>query len=252
MEEVVYSRCELLEKTGISEEKLVAFEEAGLFQPAGSTSGDTPIYDQASVEEIPKIAALADVGYSFAEIRRILKKVGLPRAGQRASRRKIPYLTVGELAQRAEISPRAIKYWEEKGIFEAQTRTDGGFRLYPEIYVLFCHLVKDLQNFGVRLEEIKEVADMFREFHAISQHIEACDPEAAAGRLETMQQKMVQLRTRMEELKAGIKRWERTMAEKSKEIEHLRGQLRRRMRAKAEASAGGGQAAEPAPGHAGS
>ena len=131
------------------------------------------------------------------------------------------YITVGELAQRAGVSPRTIKYWEEKGIFQAETRTEGGFRLYPEIYVLFCDLVRDLQNFGYKLEEIKDVADMFRRFYAVSRNPEDFSADEVLEDLTRMQEAIDALKKRMELLKAGIRRWEAYAAEKSAEIRRL-------------------------------
>ena len=228
MVQVIFSRNELIQRTGVSEEQLDALERAGVFQPAGKTGGETPVYDQESLHEIPKILALLEVGYSHEEVRRILKKVGLPRSRRRKARRTVPFLTVGELAQRADLSTRTIKHWEEKGIFEAESRTDGGFRLYPEIYVLFCHLIKDLQNFGYKLEEIKEVADMFRDFHRISQDLDTFGQEVAEAKLKRMLERIGELRRRTADLKSGIKRWEEYASEKSKEIDRLLGQIRKR------------------------
>jgi DNA-binding transcriptional MerR regulator len=232
MTEDYFSREKLLERTGIPAERLDALERAGCFEPAGRTGGSTPVYDAESLREIPKLNALIELGYSLEEIRKIRRKVGLPSAGARRAGRKVPYLTVGELAQRADVSARTIKHWEEKGIFEAELRTEGGFRLYPEVFVLYCRLIKDLQNFGYRLEEIKEVADMFRRFHALSARTGAEPPRDAEPQLALMAEKIEELKERMDELKAGIRRWERYTAEKGKEIGRLLGTLKKSARKK--------------------
>ncbi len=232
MDNNLFSQEEMLEKTGVSQKQLREFEKAGLFSPAGKTGGDTPVYDRENLTELPKIVALVDLGYSFAEIKRITKKVGLPRTARRKSQRNVPYLTVGELARNAEVSARTIKYWEEKEIFSPHTRSEGGFRLYPEQYILFCKLIKDLQNFGYRLEEIREVADMFREFYTISLDLHHFSMNETRGKLERMKTKIAELKSRMNGLKSGIKRWEQYTIEKSREIERFLGHLLKEKRKK--------------------
>ena len=162
----------------------------------------------------------------------------------------MPYLTVGELAQRADVSARTVKHWEEKGIFEAEMRTEGGFRLYPEVFVLYCQLIKDLQNFGYRLEEIKQVADMFRRFHELSVRADAVTLDEAEPQLALMREKIEELKARMDELKAGVRRWEQYTSEKGKEIGRLLGLLKKSARKKGSAEsplrAEDGAAPEPA------
>jgi DNA-binding transcriptional MerR regulator len=255
MNERLFSREELVERSGISPVQLEALEQARCFEPAGKTGGATPVYDLDNLNEIPKLVTLMELGYSFDEIRKIRKKIGLPKTRRRRSSRTVPYLTVGELAQRADVSPRTIKYWEEKGIFEPETRTDGGFRLYPEVFVLFLSLIKDLQNFGYRLEQIREVADMFRQFSRIAQDAAgpgpaAIPPAEAEAQLTRMQEKIAELTARMNGLKEGIKRWEQYTAEKGKEIDRLLGQVRKAQRRKKRSTnpeASDAAGSEPAP-----
>lgn len=227
MEDYLLSREELIAESGVSAEQLAELEKAKLFSPAGRTASGTHVYSREDLAELPKIQVLLEVGYSFAEIRKIRKKVGIPNVGKKKAHKKVTYLTVGELAEKAQVSPRTIKYWEEKGIFEAQTRSEGGFRLYPQGFVLFCRLIKDLQNFGYRLEEIRKVADMFRDFYLISQDITHFPKGSALTRLSAMDEKVNELKARMSELKSGIKRWEQYTSEKQKEIHRLMAKLKK-------------------------
>ena len=59
------------------------------------------------------------------------------------------YITISSLAEQVGVSPRTIKHWEEKGIIESEMRSAGGFRLYSQIYVYMCKLVKDLQIISI-------------------------------------------------------------------------------------------------------
>jgi len=40
------------------------------------------------------------------------------------------YLQIGEAADRAQLTQRTLRYYEEKGLLKTPTRMDGGFRLY--------------------------------------------------------------------------------------------------------------------------
>src|SRR5690606_39841447 len=46
-------------------------------------------------------------------------------------------LSIGELARRAQVSPRTIRYYEELGILPTPQRTAGGSRRYPPEYVSY-------------------------------------------------------------------------------------------------------------------
>ena len=39
------------------------------------------------------------------------------------------YLQIGEAAERAQLTQRTLRYYEEKGLLHPPTRMDGGFRL---------------------------------------------------------------------------------------------------------------------------
>jgi len=65
------------------------------------------------------------------------------------------HLTIGGLAKRVGVSARNIKHWEDKGIIEPDMRSEGGFRLYSQVFVYLCDLIKDLQLFGYKTGEKK-------------------------------------------------------------------------------------------------
>ncbi|MBU1185757.1 MAG: MerR family transcriptional regulator, partial [Acidobacteria bacterium] len=138
-------------------------------------------------------------------------------------------LTVGSLAELVGVSPRTIKYWEDKGIIEAELRSEGGFRLFPEAYVFICQLIKDLQLFGYSLEDIKSIADLFREFLVLNGHPEFYPPPATQEKLEEMLQSIHSMQNKMEQFKKGIVRWEDLLKKKQKEIIQLRNQNRKRI-----------------------
>ena len=225
-----YARDELASKAGISSEKLEEIEKTGLIGPAARTETGHPVYDEASLEEVRAILGLLGLGYELSEVKKIRRKVGMPAGRKGRAKKKGKLLTVGELAKRAGLNPRTIKYWEEQAILQPEAHSEGGFRLYTENYVLFCQLIRDCQHFGYQLKEIKETADLFREYNHI-----ASDPEASASletvaQLEEMLARIGELRERMRTLREGIRRWEGFTDRYAKRIERLRGQMARRMR----------------------
>jgi len=225
---------EFLEKTGIEESEFREWQNLKLIKPDGMTNDKVPFFKRNTIEKALKIKNLVDIGYGFKDIQRILKKVGLPGVGEPVKRsdKKNKYLTVGVLADQAGVSSRTIKYWEDKGIIEPDMRSEGGFRLYSEVYVYLCNLIKDLQLFGYSLEEIKEISDLFRDFLAIERDLENCPISENEAKLNVMLERIHGLNQKMELLKKGIERWEGLSNKKKKEIVSLRQQNMKRKTSK--------------------
>jgi len=64
-------------------------------------------------------------------------------------------MQIGDLADRAGVTPRAIRYYEELGIVEPEERTAGGFRLYSQAQLRSLQIVQSLKNLGFGLEHIR-------------------------------------------------------------------------------------------------
>ncbi len=71
-----------------------------------------------------------------------------------------PYLQIGEVADRTGVTQRTLRFYEERGLLQAPTRMDGGFRLYSENDVARVEQIKRLQSLlGLTLAEIKEMVE---------------------------------------------------------------------------------------------
>jgi DNA-binding transcriptional MerR regulator len=226
MEKAMFLREELLERVGISEKELKSWEQKKLINSDGKTADRVNFYTKATVDRIEHIKNLLDLGYQPEHILKIIKKVGFPSEEEKEgqSERMHEFFTVGGLAERVGISPRAIKHWEDKGIIEADMRSEGGFRLYSEIHVYFCQLIKDLQLFGYSLEEIKTISDLFRDFLAINDDISAYSVEEVGFKLATMTEKIKEFESKMKLFKDGMERWEHLLKKKKREISGLKAQ----------------------------
>jgi DNA-binding transcriptional MerR regulator len=63
-------------------------------------------------------------------------------------------LRIGELAARAQVSPRTVDYYTSLGLLTPAKRTASNYRLYDPADVDRIHLVQRLEVQGVPLEEI--------------------------------------------------------------------------------------------------
>lgn len=71
-----------------------------------------------------------------------------------------PFLQIGDAAERAGVTQRTLRYYEEKGLLQPPTRMDGGFRLYSEDDLARIERIKELKDLlGFSLAEIKEMLE---------------------------------------------------------------------------------------------
>jgi len=68
-------------------------------------------------------------------------------------------LQIGEVAHRAGLSLRTVRYYEEMGLLTPEDRTEGGFRLYTEDHVERLVLIKQMKPLGFKVQEIRDVLD---------------------------------------------------------------------------------------------
>jgi len=234
MKKKMFFKDELLTEAGIDENILGKWQKVKLIKPDGVTSDNIPFYSRRNLERVLHVKRLLDLGYQLEDIQKIIKKIGLPGTGSKngKSAKTSEFLTVGGLAERVGVSSRAIKHWEEKGIIEPDMRSEGGFRLYPELYVYLCKLIKDLQLFGYSLEEIKDMSSLFKDFLAMENDLNSGNVEKNSRRLDEMGQKIRALEEKIDHFKAGIERWEDLLKKKKKEISALKSQNKKRLKTK--------------------
>jgi DNA-binding transcriptional MerR regulator len=230
MEKDILTKLDLLRNTGIAEVDLDSWIKEKIIRPAGFTGEKEPLFATDVLERVDSLRKLAELGYGLLEIHKIMKKVGLPKDGngRKPGPEKDRYFTVGQLAERSGVSPRTIKHWEDKGIIEPDMRTEGGFRLYPEAYVMVCQLVRDLQLFGYTLEEIKDVSDDVRGMLALEADVEAFAKPEAEEKLANVLREIHALFDRMKLFREGVDRWEDLLKKKRKEILGLRARNQKR------------------------
>jgi DNA-binding transcriptional MerR regulator len=95
-----------------------------------------------------------------------------------------PMLSIGELARRAGLPVRTIRFWSDAGVLPPAAWTGGGRRLYDAAGVARLELVVTLRELGLGLADVRRVLDgqvSIAEVAAV--HLEALDAQVRALRL---------------------------------------------------------------------
>jgi MerR family copper efflux transcriptional regulator len=90
---------------------------------------------------------------------------------------------IGELAQKAGVTARTIRYYEELGILSAPRRPQARHRRYSQKDLLHLQRVQQLKGYGLTLGEIREIFDLSRE-----------DPSGEKSRLQLLSRYREKLR----------------------------------------------------------
>jgi len=67
---------------------------------------------------------------------------------------------IGEIAKRAGVTARTIRYYEELGLIDTPIRKGASHRLYTLKDLNALKRIKQLKNYGLTLSEIKEISDL--------------------------------------------------------------------------------------------
>jgi DNA-binding transcriptional MerR regulator len=66
-------------------------------------------------------------------------------------------LKIGQLARRAGVTAKAIRFYERRGILPPAKRAANSYRLYSEDAADMLHFIKQATGLGLTLAEIKDV-----------------------------------------------------------------------------------------------
>jgi DNA-binding transcriptional MerR regulator len=76
----------------------------------------------------------------------------MPSAAQPSQR-----LTIGRLAEMADVSANAVRFYEREGLMQVPAKTDSGYRLYDLQAAERLRFIKQAQHCGFTLSEIHEL-----------------------------------------------------------------------------------------------
>jgi DNA-binding transcriptional MerR regulator len=66
-------------------------------------------------------------------------------------------MKIGELARRSGLSTSTIRFYESKGLLNAVSRLQNGYRSYPLEAVALLNIITNAQQTGFSLDEIRQV-----------------------------------------------------------------------------------------------
>lgn len=64
---------------------------------------------------------------------------------------------ISQLAKACNVNKETIRYYERLGLISEPTRTDSGYRMYPEDMVQRIGFIKRMQDLGFTLQEIDKL-----------------------------------------------------------------------------------------------
>jgi MerR family transcriptional regulator, copper efflux regulator len=111
-------------------------------------------------------------------------------------------MRIGELAERAGISTKAIRYYEQVGILSPPDRTASGYRSYDEAALGRLGFVRAAQAVGLTLGEIRQVVAFRDQGQAPCAHVtellhrHAADLDARIRELQRLRGELQQLAER--------------------------------------------------------
>jgi MerR family copper efflux transcriptional regulator len=111
-------------------------------------------------------------------------------------------MRIGELAEQAGISTKAIRYYEQIGILPPSARTASGYRSYDEAALRRLGFVRAAQAVGLTLGEIRQVIAFRDDGQAPCAHVSellqrhAADLDARIRELQRLRGELRQLAER--------------------------------------------------------
>ena len=110
-------------------------------------------------------------------------------------------LTIGELADAADVGRETVRFYERRGLLPQPPRTDSGYRNYPPESVERLRFIRRAQGLGFTLEEIAELLALRVDEVAACGTVEA----RARAKLTKVAQKLTDLRRMKKAQLLGMK-----------------------------------------------
>ena len=111
------------------------------------------------------------------------------------------FYTIGEMAQKLDVAPSTLRYYDKEGLLPFVERSSGGIRMFKDEDMEWLRLLGCLKKAGMPLKEIRSFLDWSRQGDAtISQRLEL---------LEKQRQSVLEQQKQLEDtlLMLDYKRW---------------------------------------------
>jgi MerR family transcriptional regulator, mercuric resistance operon regulatory protein len=102
-------------------------------------------------------------------------------------------MTIGRLAKAAGVNVETVRYYQRRGLLPEPAKPPGGQRRYPAAVLERLGFIRQAQQLGFSLEEVRELLDL-------------CARQAQAGILTLAERKRETLEVRAAELKRMLER----------------------------------------------
>lgn len=99
-------------------------------------------------------------------------------------------IRIGEAAKQTGLSVDTIRFYEKEGLLKRSTRTEGGFRVFGQHEIHALKFIRQAQQLGFSLQEIRELVLLQGD------EIESCEHVR-----ELLEQKVASVRGKIEELR---------------------------------------------------
>ncbi len=113
-------------------------------------------------------------------------------------------MLIGELAERAGVTAKTLRFYERQGLVPEPERTDGGYRDYAPEIVERVRFIKDAQASGFALVQVGEILAIRDDGHAPCGHV----ADLVDQRLTEVEARLRELRAVRSELRAIASRAE--------------------------------------------
>lgn len=111
-------------------------------------------------------------------------------------------MTIGDLARSASVETSTVRYYERRGLLEADARTEGNYRVYGDAALQRLQFIRAAQANGFTLDDVSLLLD-FRDGTSTAC---AAVQKLIEERLTDLQQRIAQLRHVQAVLRSSLRR----------------------------------------------
>jgi MerR family transcriptional regulator, mercuric resistance operon regulatory protein len=97
-------------------------------------------------------------------------------------------MKIGELSKEAGVEIGTVRFYERRKLLKSPARTSSGYRLYAPQDVKVVRGIKQLQELGFTLKEIKELIDLHRTAACVSN--DRAEPRGVQGMIALTKEKL--------------------------------------------------------------
>jgi len=116
---------------------------------------------------------------------------------------------IGEVARETGLTIDTIRFYEKQGLLQHSARTEGGFRLFGASQIQALRFIRKCQELGFSLDEIRELLILRAEQVPACSHVK----ELLEQKLDSVGQKMEELRTLERSLRGALRKCNRELKE---------------------------------------